>query len=206
MAGVSTAAGQRWLPRKRYRRWTYRLAYLIVWILCGAAAAIVWLEPRSLLATALAIVAGGLALRWRSAVNAAAAAAAAKAPPAKPKWTMPVPQARHLVSRDGVRLKYYVIPGRTKDVMVFAAGLSCASTFHLWAAPLVYAFGDRYTYLYWEYRGLFESDRPHRSRRLAIPEHAEDLREILRAEQISRIDVLVGHSMGCQVPYPPDGT
>ena len=113
---------------------------------------------------------------------------------------MPPREEKEVVLRDGVRLKYYVIHGEVgAPVMVFAAGLSCASTFHLWAAPVVHRFGARYTYIYWEYRGLFHSDRPKRPRRLAIPEHAEDLHEILRQEGLDRIDVLVGHSMGCQV-------
>jgi hypothetical protein len=115
-------------------------------------------------------------------------------------WAMPVPRAKQLVLRDGVRLTYYVVPGVPgARTMVFAAGLSCASTFHLWAAPVVHRFGRQYTYVYWEYRGLFQSARPKRPRRLAIPEHAEDLRELCRREGLDRIDVLIGHSMGCQV-------
>lgn len=47
--------------------------------------------------------------------------------------------------------------------------------------------------------GLFRNTAPKRIRRLAIPEHAEDLSEILRVEQLMSVDVLIGWSMGVQV-------
>eukprot|EP00160_Parvularia_atlantis_P021704 Unigene9508_Nuclearia_a/m.29032 Unigene9508_Nuclearia_a/g.29032 ORF Unigene9508_Nuclearia_a/g.29032 Unigene9508_Nuclearia_a/m.29032 type:complete len:282 (-) Unigene9508_Nuclearia_a:51-896(-) len=58
---------------------------------------------------------------------------------------------------------------------------------------------DRYTYIYWDYRGLFNSQGPKRIRRMSIHEQAEDLYEILKAEGIQTIHMLLGHSMGVQV-------
>lgn len=74
---------------------------------------------------------------------------------------------------------------------------------------------EDWTYVTWDYRGqhvvprwvvhrdsdlgLFRNSVPKRARRLAIPEHAEDLMEILKCEGIEHIDVLMGWSMGVQV-------
>ena len=117
-----------------------------------------------------------------------------------PRFTMPPATRRDLTLRDGIRLTYYVIRGRCPDrVMVFAAGIGCASSFRYWAAPVVQRFGDDFTYIYWDYRGLFDSQQPKLPRRFAVIEHAEDLNEILCAEGIERIDVLLGHSMGGMV-------
>lgn len=57
-----------------------------------------------------------------------------------------------------------------------------------------------WTVVTWDYRGLFESDAPKQQRRLAVPEHAEDVREMLDAIGGSTIDVFVGWSTGVQVP------
>ena len=64
---------------------------------------------------------------------------------------------RQVTTRDDVRLHYYVIPGRTSATIMFAPGLGCASSFSYWAAPVMHFLGDKYTYIYWDYRGLFES-------------------------------------------------
>eukprot|EP00735_Rhodelphis_limneticus_P001866 TRINITY_DN12574_c0_g1::TRINITY_DN12574_c0_g1_i1::g.2660::m.2660 TRINITY_DN12574_c0_g1::TRINITY_DN12574_c0_g1_i1::g.2660 ORF type:complete len:437 (-),score=58.98,sp/B1ZB18/RUTD_METPB/27.21/1e-12,Abhydrolase_6/PF12697.2/2.3e-22,Abhydrolase_1/PF00561.15/2.7e-08,Abhydrolase_5/PF12695.2/1.4e-05,Abhydrolase_4/PF08386.5/0.001,Ser_hydrolase/PF06821.8/0.31 TRINITY_DN12574_c0_g1_i1:285-1526(-) len=120
-------------------------------------------------------------------------------------WTAPVPEKRSLISRDGIRIQYSVIPANPNienpKVMVLACGLGIQADQPSFGcfAPLLYAYGDQFTYITWHYRGLFDSEFPKRRRRLAIAEHAEDLKEILDREKIGCMDVLVGHSMGVQV-------
>lgn len=83
--------------------------------------------------------------------------------------------------------------------MVFANGLGVRSSFTP-IVPLIHRYeNEGWTFITWDYRGLFENSQPKRLRRLAIPEHAEDLAEILRAEGIEQVDLLCGFSMGVQV-------
>jgi len=137
-------------------------------------------------------------------------------------WSLAAcPRARRtLVTRDGVRLTYHILfpnnvgPGR--KLMVFASGLGFAADFIAFTS-LVHRYGREggdYAFLTWEYRGLFSSGgAPGASnasgsgssakqvpRRLAIPNHAEDLAEILEHEgSWPRIDVLVGYSLGVAI-------
>ena len=128
-------------------------------------------------------------------------------------WKRPCAVHKKITTRDGLEIDYWVVRGRIngeqlKDedvaeakVMVFANGLGCDGTMMSFA-PLMERMeerGESWIFLTWVYRGLFESDDPLRPRRLAIPEHAEDLKEILDREKIKQIDLLVGHSMGVQV-------
>jgi 3-oxoadipate enol-lactonase len=82
--------------------------------------------------------------------------------------------------------------GRT---MMLGSGLG--GRLYIWE-PLLERFSDSWTFITWDYRGLYESDAPSRIRRLAVPNHAEDALRIMDAEGISSA-VFVGWSMGVQV-------
>lgn len=103
-------------------------------------------------------------------------------------------QAKELVTRDGVSL-YYEVVGHGKETLVLANGLG--GRLYSWE-PVIRAFASQYRIITWDYRGLFASGSPSSIRRLAIPEHAIDLREILDAEHIDTC-TLIGWSMGVQV-------
>jgi pimeloyl-ACP methyl ester carboxylesterase len=46
--------------------------------------------------------------------------------------------------------------------------------------PIMAHFGaNRYTYITWDYRGMFSSSRPKRQSRMTIRDHAEDAKQIL---------------------------
>eukprot|EP01097_Dermamoeba_algensis_P004149 TRINITY_DN2755_c0_g1_i1.p1 TRINITY_DN2755_c0_g1~~TRINITY_DN2755_c0_g1_i1.p1 ORF type:complete len:344 (+),score=66.77 TRINITY_DN2755_c0_g1_i1:83-1033(+) len=127
-------------------------------------------------------------------------------------WVLPVPQHKYLLTRDGLRLSYFVIDSpkpeeeeeeekkTPKKVMVFANGLGVRGTFLLYA-PIIHHYikSGEWTFITWNYRGLHGSDTPKNARRLAIPEHAEDLLQLMKQEKLKEIDVLFGHSMGVQV-------
>ena len=88
-------------------------------------------------------------------------------------------------------------------------------------APIMALYGDRYTYVTWDYRGFFGSSlsaergaaaarrkRPvsppspwssNPRRILSISDHARDGMEVLRACGFAKADVVVGHSMGTAV-------
>ncbi len=101
---------------------------------------------------------------------------------------------RELVARDSVKI-YYEVLGRGERNIVLANGLG--GRLYSWE-PLLKTLANQYRFLTWDYRGLFESEGPKRIRRLAIHEHAEDLREIMEREKIERAS-LIGWSMGVQV-------
>lgn len=103
-------------------------------------------------------------------------------------------EARTLVARDGVSIFYEVV-GRGDKVMLLANGLG--GRLYSWE-PIIRAFSSEYRIITWDYRGLFESGAPDRIRRLAIPEHAEDIHEIMDAEGV-KTATMVGWSMGVQV-------
>jgi pimeloyl-ACP methyl ester carboxylesterase len=92
------------------------------------------------------------------------------------------------------RISYQKL-GNRGPTMMLASGLG--GRLYIWE-PLLEKFSDSWTFITWDYRGLFESDAPSRSRRLAVPNHAEDAIRILDAEGISSA-VFVGWSMGVQV-------
>lgn len=108
-------------------------------------------------------------------------------------WLLSV-EGRNLVARDGVRVFYEVV-GQGDQTIVLANGLG--GRLYSWE-PLIRALAPYYRIITWDYRGLFESQSPSRIRRLAIPEHAEDLKEILDQEGI-RTAICMGWSMGVQV-------
>jgi len=98
--------------------------------------------------------------------------------------------------KDGVAIKARVkwgAEGKNSKVMMFAPPLGVEdSSIYL---PLIHRYGDLYTYLSWNYRGLFGSDTPKRAKRISIRDHAEDAEQILDYFRIQTAEVLVGHSM-----------
>eukprot|EP00124_Ichthyophonus_hoferi_P003080 Ihof_evm3s246 gene=Ihof_evmTU3s246 len=129
-------------------------------------------------------------------------------------WVLPDYYSYELKVRDGTRITYHVIPGKSYDVtvtginethhhhpqlnvMILAAGLGIHG--YSGYAPIIHHYGDDYTYITWDYRGLFDSEQPENMQRMSIDEHVEDLNEILIAEGIQRAECIIGHSMGVQV-------
>jgi len=98
-------------------------------------------------------------------------------------------------TRDADTLISYQKVGNRGPTMMLACGLG--GRLYIWE-PILERFSDSYTFITWDYRGLFESCAPQRHRRLAVPNHAEDAARILDAEGISSA-VFVGWSMGVQV-------
>mmetsp|Transcript_81421 Transcript_81421/g.264343 ORF Transcript_81421/g.264343 Transcript_81421/m.264343 type:complete len:426 (-) Transcript_81421:9-1286(-) len=72
-------------------------------------------------------------------------------------------------------------------------------SYYLAVRPIIHCFGRRFTYITWDYRGLFGSSRPKSLRRLSVCEHAHDAAEVLHACGFDFADVVVGWSMGVQV-------
>ncbi|MGK5092603.1 alpha/beta hydrolase [Deltaproteobacteria bacterium TL4] len=97
--------------------------------------------------------------------------------------------------RGNVKITYESLGEGTDKVVVLANGLG--GRFYTWE-PLVKKLWPEYRILTWDYRGLFESGSPDQNRHLSIPNHAEDLAQILRIEKISKV-MIVGWSMGVQV-------
>jgi 3-oxoadipate enol-lactonase len=85
--------------------------------------------------------------------------------------------------------------GNGGPTMMLACGLG--GRLYIWE-PLLERFFQDWTFITWDYRGLFESNATERIRRLAVPNHAEDAARIMDAEGVSRA-VFVGWSMGVQV-------
>lgn len=111
----------------------------------------------------------------------------------------PVFKSHYMASRrDGVKLRVHVAKGRPDALtMLLAAPLGqCGPGVY---DPLRARFGDRFNYITWDYRGLFESESPSQPRRIAIHEHAEDAIEVLLGAGFDKCDVIVGHSMGSAV-------
>ncbi|MBU2488264.1 MAG: alpha/beta hydrolase [Proteobacteria bacterium] len=100
-----------------------------------------------------------------------------------------------VISHDGVRISYQSIGTGTEKVVALAHGLG--GRLYTWA-PLIEALMPEYRIIAWHYRGLFASETPKTIRRLAIPNHAEDLKQILDKEGIEKASVC-GWSMGVQV-------
>ncbi len=100
-----------------------------------------------------------------------------------------------LQTHDQVNIFYQTIESPAKKVVALANGLG--GRLYVWE-PLINALFPEYKIICWDYRGLFQSGAPESIRRLAIPEHAEDLKQILDKENIASATV-IGWSMGVQV-------
>jgi pimeloyl-ACP methyl ester carboxylesterase len=101
---------------------------------------------------------------------------------------------RHVTTKDGVRLAYWVV-GDGPKTLLLANGLG--GRLYAWE-PLIRALYPQYRFITWDYRGLFESSTPARRRMMSIPHHAEDGATILDAVNCPRA-VVCGWSMGVQV-------
>ncbi|MBW1989818.1 MAG: alpha/beta hydrolase [Deltaproteobacteria bacterium] len=104
-------------------------------------------------------------------------------------------ERKTILSHDGVRISYQSLGEKGKRVVALANGLG--GRLYAWA-PLIEALLPEYRIISWHYRGLFSSETPKSIRRLAIPNHAEDLKQILDKEGVEEASV-VGWSMGVQV-------
>ena len=103
-------------------------------------------------------------------------------------------RSAELTASDGVHIAYEVV-GTRGPVIALANGLG--GRLYAWL-PLIEALRDRFRFVTWDYRGLFESQSELSGPKLDIRRHAEDLREILDAEGIESVH-LCGWSMGVQV-------
>eukprot|EP00759_Apiculatamorpha_spiralis_P015582 PhF_6_TR22254/c0_g1_i1/m.31441 len=118
-----------------------------------------------------------------------------QSPRAHPKTTDEI-----MMTSCGLKIKYHVIPsarGKSAPWFVFVnpLGQRGISIFF----PIIAVYGDKYNYVCWDYRGLFESDAPEQRRRISIFHHAEDLNSLLNHLSITDVFCMVGHSMGVQV-------
>jgi pimeloyl-ACP methyl ester carboxylesterase len=96
-----------------------------------------------------------------------------------------------------------------KPIMLLCAGLGCSNADIL--TPIMCHYGDAFTYVSWDYRGLFKSSHFTTSKRpLSIAEHARDARDILQAlhgeggvggGRNPGDTIIVGHSMGSCVAF-----
>lgn len=103
-------------------------------------------------------------------------------------------ETRTLPCSHGVKLAYSIV-GKGPKTLLLANGLG--GRLYAWQ-PLVDALSDRYRFITWDYRGLFDSTAPPKRRHLSVPDHADDARAILDAEGIDKV-VCCGWSMGVQV-------
>ncbi len=106
---------------------------------------------------------------------------------------------RRLRSFDGTEIAYHVTPEPFPGApwVILANGLG--GTYLAWRGQIDYL-RDRYRFVTWDYRGLYDSGRPRPDRAEAydIPNHVRDLEAILNAEGIQKAS-FVGWSMGVQV-------
>ena len=58
--------------------------------------------------------------------------------------------------------------------------------------PIIDKFGKKFTYVNWNYRGLFDSDAPRRHRQISIRDQAEDAVQVIEAAGFQQAEVMVG--------------
>jgi len=101
-------------------------------------------------------------------------------------------------SRDGLHLKTFVLRRpNAKKVMLLMLPLG-ASNMYFYRMILA-KFWEEFSFVSFQYRGLFESESPKELRRMSIRDHAEDAMEVLQCHGFDRVEVLLGHSMGVSV-------
>jgi pimeloyl-ACP methyl ester carboxylesterase len=127
--------------------------------------------------------------------------------PATPAGTVP-PVATHtpllrqaegrtVVTEDGVPIFYEVIGSRSPGAPVLVLANGLGGKLYAWE-PLVERFARTHRIITWDYRGLFRSGAPPRTKQLAVVHHAQDALRILDQEGLARA-TFVGWSMGVQV-------
>jgi len=106
---------------------------------------------------------------------------------------------RRIAGFDGTEIAYHVTPAPFEGAPVVVLANGLGGTYLAWRGQIDYL-SDRYRFLTWDYRGLYDSRRPSPDVPAAyvIPNHVRDLQAILAAEGIERAS-LVGWSMGVQV-------
>eukprot|EP00127_Corallochytrium_limacisporum_P006347 Clim_evm58s225 gene=Clim_evmTU58s225 len=116
----------------------------------------------------------------------------------KQKDYEPQATAKTLVARDRVKVHYETMNEKGKMGWIgLANGLG--GRLYSYNRLVKWAIAKDYAVLTWDYRGLFVHEGPKRPRHLSIPEHAEDLKEIMKQEGIDELKLLVGWSTGVQV-------
>lgn len=103
-------------------------------------------------------------------------------------------QQKYLTSFDGTKIGYQVV-GKGPRVFVLCNGLG--GTMLTWS-PIYNRWGDQFKFITWDYRGLFSSDKPKNEHAITIPDHALDLKAILKKEKVTKA-LFGGWSMGVQV-------
>lgn len=114
--------------------------------------------------------------------------------PARP----PAIDTRRARSFDGTEIAYHATRGPSSaPTVVLANGLG--GTWLAWRGQMEYL-ADRYRFITWDYRGLFESARPSPDvdAAYAVERHVRDLEAILAAERVERAS-LCGWSLGVQI-------
>lgn len=106
-------------------------------------------------------------------------------------------EGRTVVSDDGVPIFYEVLGARSPSAPVIVLANGLGGKLYAWE-PLVERFARTHRILTWDYRGLFRSGTPPRTKQLAVTHHAQDVIRILDQEGIARA-TFVGWSMGVQV-------
>ncbi len=102
-------------------------------------------------------------------------------------------EEKRLASFDGTDLAYHTL-GQGPPILL-ANGLG--GSWRAWKHQLRY-FRDRYSFVSWDYRGLYASKAPPDRHALDVPAQARDGLAILDREKIDRA-VIFGWSMGVQV-------
>lgn len=108
---------------------------------------------------------------------------------------------REYVTPDDIHINYYIIYPGNPRTMCIANGLGVSRNF-VGFAPLIYRYGAMngdWSFITWDYRGLFDNGPVQHKRKLAVHHHSDDLHHILKQENINKIDCLVGFSMGVQI-------
>jgi pimeloyl-ACP methyl ester carboxylesterase len=103
-------------------------------------------------------------------------------------------EEKRVKTPEGDEIAYHVV-GRGKPV-VLANGLG--GSWRAWAHQIRH-FADRYRFISWDYRGMYQSPVPRDPRAMQVSLHAEDGLHVLRAEGISEGAGAFGWSMGVQV-------
>lgn len=122
---------------------------------------------------------------------------AALAPRARHSPRLDDVEAKIVCTSDGLRLHVEVLAPDRADAPTLLLANGLGGKLYAWE-PFLERFAGRYRIVTWDYRGLFRSERPRRTKALSIPHHAADAIAILDAEGVERA-TLVGWSMGVQV-------
>lgn len=102
-----------------------------------------------------------------------------------------------MVADDGVPIFYEVLGARSPSAPVIMLANGLGARLYAWEA-LVERFARTHRIISWDYRGLFRSGTPARTKQLAVVHHAQDALRILDQEGVARA-TFVGWSMGVQV-------